>query len=490
MFSQSLKKNIINTFVYQILSKGLGYVKYLIFAVAFGMSYQMDAYSMALTVLEVSLIIVGHVFTSVGVPQLVKAKQKSLISFKKLSGSIFLFSLLITAILVPLQYIYFENIVSLFAPGFDIDKLYKTKEIFNYFIIMSIVYLPFFALSSFFRALNLFNISNLLEFIVSIVSFLYLLLALDDGVYIIPLSLSIGYLIAMLVALYYARKIRIIGFIGNLYNKELLSLYKNTVKLFSWLLVNQLYKVIDKGFASLLESGMIIALTYSSMILSGIGFIFDFATVYLTKFSEDIDKGALFTKALKLYITISIPIIIFLIFYSYEVINLIYGYGKFDIKAIETTSLLVSLFSPLLFLGLANGLFQSLYISLNKYGYMIFLTTVGVGVNFLLNSYLVEEYKIYGIAISTTIATSLIFILNLFWIKYKEDINIKYLELIKYFFLILLVSVFSYFFTYFLNNFILISIVFFNIYIFILFILKDEFIIRIVNSIRSRFFNV
>ena len=487
MFSQSLTKNIINTLVYQILSKGLGYAKYLIFAVAFGMSYQMDAYSMALTILEVSLIILGHVFTNVGVPLLVKAKEKSLLSFKKLSGSIFLFSIVLTFILVPLQYFYFENILSLFAPGFDIGKITRTNEIFNYFIVMSVVYLPFFALLSFFRALNLFNISNLLEFIVSIVSFIYLILIFDDDVSIIPISLSIGYLSAIIIAVYYAKKIRIIGFVGSLYSKEQLLLYKNTIKLFVWLLVHQLYKVIDKGFASLLESGMIIAITYSSMILSGIGFIFNFATVYLTKFSESNDKGLLFTQALKLYITISIPIIIFLIFYSYELINMIYGYGKFDIKAVETTSLLVSLFSPLLFLGLANGLFQSLYISLNKYGYMIFLTSAGVGLNFILNSYLVDEYKIYGIAISTTISTSLIFIINLYWVKYKEDIKIKYYELLKYFFLILLISVFSYFCTLYLNNFILISLIFFSIYFLILFILKDEFIIRIVSGIRSKF---
>ena len=134
MFSQSLSKNIINTFVYQLLSKGFGYIKYLIFAVAFGMSYQMDAYSMALTVLDISMFVVGHVFTVVGVPQLVKAKQKSLLSFKKLSGSIFTFALVLTVLIIPLQYIYFENILSLVAPGFDMQKMERSYEIFKYFI--------------------------------------------------------------------------------------------------------------------------------------------------------------------------------------------------------------------------------------------------------------------------------------------------------------------------------------------------------------------
>lgn len=486
MFSHTLTKNILNTFVYQILSKGLGYIKYLIFAVAFGMSYEMDAYSMALTVLDVSMFVIGHVFTVVGVPQLVKAKKKSLLSFKRLSGSIFTFALVLTIVLVPLQYIYFDSIISFLAPGFDAQKIERSYDIFNYFIGMSVIYLPFFALLSFFRALNLFNISNLIEFIVSLLSFSFLIIMSKTDVSVIPLSLSIGYVIAILFSLYFARKIKIIGFYGSLFRKELKEIYINAFKLSLWFLVLQFIRVVDKGFASLLENGMIIALMYSSMILSGIGFIFNFATVYLTKFSEGVNKGLLFTKAIKLYITISIPIIVFLIFYSHDLIKLIYGYGAFDNTAVLVTSQLVSLFSPLLFLGLVNSLFQSLYQSLNKYSYMIFLSFVGVVLNFILNSYLIDDYKIYGIAIATSFSTTVIFFINIYFIRYKEGININYLELIKYFSKIFIITSLSYIVTLIVSDFIFNVFIFFMSYFILLYFIRDEFFMRVINEIKGK----
>ena len=77
MFTSSIEKSLINTLLYQIFSKGIGYGKYLLFAFLFGTSMQMDAYNMALTILDVSMFVLGHVFSVVGIPMLVKSRKKS-----------------------------------------------------------------------------------------------------------------------------------------------------------------------------------------------------------------------------------------------------------------------------------------------------------------------------------------------------------------------------------------------------------------------------
>ncbi|WP_375724537.1 polysaccharide biosynthesis C-terminal domain-containing protein [Arcobacter sp. KX21116] len=440
---------------------------------------------MALTVLDISLFVFGHVFTVVGIPLLVKAKETSLTKFKKLSGSIFAFALFLTIIIVPLEYIFFQDIISILAPGFDLEKINSSKGIFYYFIFMSAVYLPFFALISFFRALNLFSVSNYAEFIVSFISFVYLIVIPKTDVNIIPVSLSVGYIIGIFYLIYYAKKVRIIAFYGSLWQKELKVIYINTLKLSLWFLVLQLIRVVDKSFASLLENGMVISLTYALIITSGIGFIFDFANVYLTKLSEKTNNNKLITKAIKLYITLSIPIIIFLIVYSYGLIKLIYGYGAFDSKAIEVTSKLVAIFSPLIFLGLINSLFQSLYQSVNKYGYVIFLSFFGVTLNFLLNTYLIESYKVYGIAIATLFSTTIVLFLNIIFLKYKENININYFELIVYLIKILIGSYLCYLSSLILEQFIFKLVVFVVSYIVILILLKDEFIVKIIKLLRG-----
>ncbi|WP_262974837.1 lipid II flippase MurJ, partial [Campylobacter concisus] len=356
----------------------------------------MDAYNMALTILDVSMFVLGHVFSVVGIPMLVKSRKKSFTAFKKLSGSIFVFSLVLAAIIIVFQYIFFYDLVSILAPGFDDKKSALSYEIFKYFLPMNIVYLPYFALISFFRSLNLFSISNFLDFLIAIFSIAYLVIFISSDIAIIPLSLSVAYVFAIFFALYFAIKIKIIGFTGSIFTPYMKNMYKNIAKLSLWFLVLQLYRVVDKGFASLLDNGAISALVYASMLISGMGFVFDFAYVYITKFSEKEDKAAVFTLAIKLYIFLTLPVVIYLLFYSKEFISIIYGGGKFDKNSIEITSSIIVILSPLLFLSLVNGLFQSLYQSLEKYAYVICLSLIGVLINFVLNYLWISKYGIVG----------------------------------------------------------------------------------------------
>lgn len=487
MFNNSTSKSIINTFLYQIVTKGIGYVKYLLFAFIFGLSLEMDAYNMALTILDVSMFVLGHTFSVVGVPQLVKAREKSLLSFKKLCGSIFIFSLVLAVFLIPLQYVFFENLISILAPGFTEEKMEYSKDIFNYFLPMSIVYLPYFALMSFFRALNLFSISNVLEFIIAIISFIYLILFMNKGIHIIPLSLDFAYIISFTFAVYFAIKIRVIGFYGSLNTQFMRKIYKNILKLSLWFLILQLYRVVDKGFASLLEDGMISALIYASMIISSFTFIFDFAYVYLTKFSQKNDKAKLFTIAIRLYLFLSLPIMVFLVFYSYEFMDIVFGHGVFSQKAVEITASIIMITSPLIFFGLANGLFQSLYQSIDKYNYIIILSFIGISINFGLNYILIDDYGIYGIAFATMVSTLIIFMINIFLLYIKENIKIGYKSVLIDMLMISIFAIFSISIgKYFITNIyfgVTVSII---IYIILLVIVKNEFYIKIYNIIRKK----
>lgn len=487
MFSKSTTKNILNTFFYQIFSKGIGYIKYILFAFLFGASMQMDTYNMALTILDVSMFVFGHVFSVVGVPKLVEARQKSLKSFKKLSASIFSFSIILAVVIIPLQYILFDMLISILAPGFTLEKQLATYELFKYFLPMSIVYLPYFALISFFRALNLFNISNFLDFLIALFSVLYLLLFMNSGIFIIPSSLSVAYVIVVFIALYFAYRIKIIGFFGNVYTTTMKVIYRNILQLSLWFFVLQLYRVVDKGFASLLEDGMISAFIYASILISSIGFIFDFAYVYLTKFSEKNNKATLFSLAIKLYLFLSFPIIIFLVAYSQELISFIYGNGKFDTQAIHITSSIILILSPLLFISLVNALFQSFYQSLQKYSYVITLTFIGVFINFCLNYLWIDYYGIQGIAFSSILSSAFILIINLLVIHFKEKIYLNFIDIIRSGFVYLVIAILSFVVTCFIGNiFIIQSLLYFIINVLILIIIKDEFIVRIFKLIRNR----
>ncbi|WP_103605301.1 lipid II flippase MurJ [Campylobacter concisus] len=487
MFASSIEKSLISTLLYQIFSKGIGYGKYLLFAFLFGTSMQMDACNMALTILDVSMFVLGHVFSVVGIPMLVKSRKKSFTAFKKLSGSIFVFSLVLATIIIVFQYIFFYDLVSILAPGFDDKKSALSYEIFKYFLPMNIVYLPYFALISFFRSLNLFSISNFLDFLIAIFSITYLVIFLSSDIAIIPLSLSVAYVFTIFFALYFAIKIKIIGFTGSIFTPYMKNMYKNIAKLSLWFLVLQLYRVVDKGFASLLDNGAISALVYASMLISGMSFVFDFAYVYITKFSEKEDKAAVFTLAIKLYIFLTLPVVVYLLFYSKEFISIIYGGGKFDKNSIEITSSIIVILSPLLFLSLVNGLFQSLYQSLEKYAYVICLSLIGVLINFVLNYLWISKYGIVGIALATLVSTGVIIALNLLIIHYKENLHLSYKNILFEFMKYLLAAGASFVTIRMLSlPFFVSSVLFFVFNYVILVLLRNEFIIRIYSMIRKR----
>ena len=237
----------------------------------------------------------------------------------------------------------------------------------------------------------------------------------------------------------------------------------------------------------MLDNGAISALIYASMLISGMGFVFDFAYVYITKFLEKEDKAAVFTLAIKLYIFLTLPVVVYLLFYSKEFISIIYGGGKFDKNSIDITSSIIVILSPLLFLSLVNGLFQSLYQSLEKYAYVICLSLIGVLINFVLNYLWISKYGIVGIALATLVSTSVIIALNLLIIHYKENLHLSYKNIFFEFMKYLLAAGASFAMIRMLSlPFFVSSFLFFVFNYVILVLLRNEFIIRIYSMIRKR----
>ena len=89
--TESIKEALLKTSFINLLARILGYLKQVSIAILLGFSYQTDAFFMALSLIGVFLIFVD-VFDSLGVPNLVFAKEKAEEEFKRLAGLLLTFT--------------------------------------------------------------------------------------------------------------------------------------------------------------------------------------------------------------------------------------------------------------------------------------------------------------------------------------------------------------------------------------------------------------
>ncbi|NPA14033.1 MAG: murein biosynthesis integral membrane protein MurJ, partial [Aquificae bacterium] len=82
---------IFKTSALNFLARVFGYLKQVSIAVLIGFSFDTDAFFLALSILGIFLTFT-QVFDSLGIPNLVKARQKSLTTFHKLTASLLTFT--------------------------------------------------------------------------------------------------------------------------------------------------------------------------------------------------------------------------------------------------------------------------------------------------------------------------------------------------------------------------------------------------------------
>lgn len=419
---ESIKRGIITSSVLSFLSKFLGYLRYLTIAFFIGLNDKTDAFFISYSIIGIVLVFVD-VFDSLGVPRLVKARQKgkkyfiqeasSLFSFALLSAIVFSFFLLFLAVILYYSELSFTQI--------NLKIVSANLVILIPFAVSGFI-IHFY--SAVLRSLRRFTDYFLGELIFSFFSliFTYIGLVKTNNVYALAASLTISqiiFLIYITIALkraFYITLFPLRNFGKYFYPFLYLSLLYG---------IYYLLAITDKFFATFLEVKSVSAVTYGLLIVTTIKAIFRVEQIFITKFSE-IDAEANYVMKRTALIFILSFFIFLLVFYSSDsIVKILFGYGNFsniDVILVSTALKYYSFSIPFLFLW---AIIFRIYQILEQLPSIFIISLFSLFANIFLNYLLVFIFNmgIVGICLATSITyiiltlSSLLYLIRIYFIR-------------------------------------------------------------------------
>ncbi|MBO4711082.1 hypothetical protein J5681_04115, partial [bacterium] len=175
----------------------------------------------------------------------------------------------------------------------------------------------------------------------------------------------------------------------------------------------QLNVLLTTNMANRAGEGVVSSLRFSARIeelVIGV-FVVTLSTVILPELVENAKSGN-FAKltgnldsALKFVAFVSIPAVVFTLVNSTEIVQLLFGFGKFDSKSVGlTASALDFRIMGLFFLALSRIL-NSFFYALERTALPVFAGLVSIAVNFISAYFLVDTLSGGGIALASSLAS-------------------------------------------------------------------------------------
>lgn len=400
-------------FLIAVFLKILDITKSLLIASKLGVSNNADVYLSVIAIPD-ALVILAGLETLRGVinseySSLNSKDQTHLVwqSFKNIFTLIFFGAVILQGII----FLFRSHIVRILLPGFTFVKYEKALDIatiiFPIFFLKSLI--PLF--SSLFNSFKKFYFPMITSAIVTIFVIISFFLPYYNKQLIYNLSWgnltgNVFYCFVLIIGIYK------IGGRLKLSRIRMDPITKNVIincaTTFILMFCNQLYLTSRNFFASYFEGGSISSLNYAGTV-SNVIYAIIFASVFSALLSNlstlaTVEKRekikGLFMKTFTMLIFLSIPLVIFFIVYSTEILTLIYKRGNFTISDIQRTQKpyyweILSIITFILYI-----VPTALYLAKKKYVMLTMIGSISYLLGILLNYLLSSIYGYYGISMS------------------------------------------------------------------------------------------
>ncbi len=237
------------------------------------------------------------------------------------------------------------------------------------------------------------------------------------------------------------------------------------------IVARQVNTIVDQMFASYLAEGGVSALENATRLyLLPVGvFGVSISTVIFPALSKAMSKNNLteatdnIVRGLNILLFLIIPSTAVLTFYAPEVIRLTLSYGKFGEEAVKVTSQALIYYSVGLYFYTAIYLMTRAFYSVKNSTYPVKFSIISIVINIVLNFLLIDIMEYRGLALSTSIASAVNFLL-LITVFRKKYINFSLKKSYIFFLKTLVVTVISLLCSYKIDNTILKLLVFSGVY--------------------------
>jgi putative peptidoglycan lipid II flippase len=424
-----MKKITIVVIFITIISKIFGFIRELIFSYYFGTSYISDAYLISQTIPIVIFGFIGTGIVSVIVPIVTQLYYKSgQEKVNKFISNLTNLVLLFATVLLVFFFFFPEHVVRLFAFGFSNETFNLTVNfskisIFGlYFTILTSIF------SSYLQIKQKHYLVSLIGFPYSLIIFVSIYIGYKYNIYLLVIGTLIASISQFIFLAIFLRKNNFKYYsLFNFNDSSIKQTFLLALPIILSLSVNQFNILVDKSIATTLSVGAVSALNYADKINSFVHGIFTLSIVIvmypLISIHENNNNRTSFintiNESMKLIIIFVGPMSIGALFYSYEIIDFLFGRGAFDESAIRMTSNALFFYAfGMIGVGLRE-VFSRVFYTLKDTKTPLINASIGFAINIILNLILSRFMGIGGLALATSLSASLTVILMIFSLKRK-----------------------------------------------------------------------
>lgn len=414
-----------------MVSRVLGLVRATIIAYYFGASGATDAYFSAFKISNFFRQLLGEgALGSSFIPLYnekieIEGEEKGKEFIYSILNLIFVFSTIVTLLMI----IFSQDIINLIVNGFPTETKILASQLLK---IMS-VYFIFISLSGMICAM----LNNFKQFAIPASTSIFFNLAIilasmgfskTFGISALAYGVVLGGTFQLLIVLpSFFKIVKGYSFKINWKDPYLKKIFILMCPMLVGIVARQVNTIVDQVFASYLQEGGVTALENATRLyLLPVGvFGVSISTVIFPVLSKAVARNDLKTaennivKGLNILLFLIIPSTAVLTFYSTDVIRLTLSYGKFGEEAVKVTSEALLYYSLGLYFYTAIYLMTRAFYSVKNSSYPVRFSVVSIIINIVLNFALIKPMAYRGLALSTSIASGVNFVLLVYVFRKK-----------------------------------------------------------------------
>lgn len=411
-------------------SKFLGFIREMLIAANFGSGIETDTYFIAMSATGIITGLITSAVSSTSIPVLSEVEVKEGKKGKiKYTSNIINIVLIAAIFLVIVAYIYAPTIIRLLARGFEGEQFTLAVSLVRIGLPMILFSGVIGAFTGFLQSEERYFATAAIGFPFNFVYIFYLVfLSSRFGIKGLMVAAVLAVVAQLLIQL---PESKAAGFkyypVMDFKNKYIQKVLNLSVPILVGVAINDLNAIVDKTLASSLPSGSISALSYSNKLLGLITGVFISAittTIFPILSRESNNNNIKGLKKIMGYgvnfiLIITIPATVGLMVLSRPIVEVVFQRGVFYAQATDMTSTALIFYSLGLVAMSLRLLITRVYYSLQDTKTPMVNGAISVAFNIVLNLILVRFMAHGGLALATSIATTIAMVLLFYGLKQK-----------------------------------------------------------------------
>lgn len=344
----------------------------------------------------------------------------------KITNQLFIIFEIISLIIFIVINCFPTFIISLFAPGFNEKTIEFAVPMLRIISLLFAIGIAHTFSSAILQSHNQFKKSQFKLIMEHIPTLLYLLFwGKKLSVLGLTISVVVGELLTAFIMYILGFKLYSFSFPKTLIDSETKAILKSVPAACLNSIINQLNNVIDKAFASTLTVGAITCLNYGTKLRNFVDGLFStaistavFPTITELAVKKEDEKLQKFVaNYLSILSFFLIGLTSYICIYSEELVQILFGHGKFDIQSVKITSYVFLTYGLGLLAMCFTTIINDLFYIYKKSDVLMYTSIVNILLNIALNFIFIKYLNVAGLSLATSFSLYLTLFIKMKYIQ-------------------------------------------------------------------------